>query len=183
MNLPEFEVFPKIARLSREVIITEKIDGMNAQVFIGEDGEVLAGSRNRWLTIVADNFGFANWVAAHRDDLLKLGHGRHYGEWWGSGVQRGYGLTKGEKRFSLFNTARWSDESVRPSCCHVVPVLYSGDFSTKWIDDVIQDLSQHGSLAAHGFPDPEGIVIFHTASGHLYKKTIKGDEKRKSEAA
>ena len=35
----EFVEFPKIPRVSRECIITEKIDGTNASVWIGEDGE------------------------------------------------------------------------------------------------------------------------------------------------
>jgi hypothetical protein len=30
---------------------------------------------------------------------------------------------------------------------------------------------------------PEGIVVFHTASGALFKKTIEGDEKPKGQAA
>jgi hypothetical protein len=79
-------------------------------------------SRSRWITPDDDNFGFAAWVEANRDELLTLGPGRHFGEWWGSGIQRGYGLPKGEKRFSLFNVSRWGES--RPACCHVVPVLY-----------------------------------------------------------
>ena len=55
----EFREFPKIARLSREVIISEKIDGTNAQILITEDGQVLTGSRNRWITPQDDNYGFA----------------------------------------------------------------------------------------------------------------------------
>jgi hypothetical protein len=35
--MAEFREFSKMARLSREIIITEKIDGTNAQIFIGED--------------------------------------------------------------------------------------------------------------------------------------------------
>ena len=35
----EYRPFTKIARLSREMVITEKIDGTNACVYIGEDGE------------------------------------------------------------------------------------------------------------------------------------------------
>ncbi len=38
----EFQDFPKIARLARDVIVTEKIDGTNAQVCIAEDGTLLA---------------------------------------------------------------------------------------------------------------------------------------------
>src|SRR5881628_1543667 len=71
--IPAFQAFPKIARLSREIVVTEKIDGTNAQVFISDDlSEVVAGSRNRWLAVGADNFGFAAWVASNRDELLKL---------------------------------------------------------------------------------------------------------------
>lgn len=77
----EFAEFPKIARLSREIIVTEKVDGTNAQVFIGEEGTVLVGSRNRWITPKDDNFGFAAWVEANKDAILKLGPGRHFGEW------------------------------------------------------------------------------------------------------
>ena len=68
----EFQEFPKMARLTREVIVTEKIDGTNAQVFIADDGTLLAGSRTRWITPTDDNFGFAAWVEAHRDELRRL---------------------------------------------------------------------------------------------------------------
>jgi hypothetical protein len=97
----EFEAFPKIARLSREIVITEKIDGTNAQIYItktpvGETDaskwELRVGSRSRWITPEDDNHGFAKWVFMHMEELIEgLGEGRHYGEWWGSGVQRGYG--------------------------------------------------------------------------------------------
>lgn len=182
MSAPQvFAPFPKIARLSREIIITEKIDGTNAQILITDEGEVLAGSRNRWLTPgKQDNFGFAAWVEANREELLKLGPGRHFGEWWGCGIQRGYGLA--EKRFSLFNVAKWADDAVRPACCSVVPVIYRGIFLMSAIDLAINMLSVSGSVAQPDFPDPEGIVIFHTASGQLFKKTIKGDEKPKGQA-
>ena len=130
VTMTEFQGFPKIARYSRECVITEKIDGTNAQIFIGEDEEFLVGSRKRWITPDADNFGFARWAHEHRDELLELGPGRHFGEWWGQGIQRRYGLD--EKRFSLFNTHRWGEE--RPSCCHVVPVIDKGVFGTEFID-------------------------------------------------
>jgi hypothetical protein len=37
-------------------------------------------------------------------------------------------------------------------------------------------LKANGSYAVPGFMDPEGIVIYHTAGGHLYKKTFEGDD-------
>lgn len=210
MNNTTFESFPKIARLSREMVITCKIDGTNGQVYItpetSEPGmlpdipwiaiigniHIAAGSRNRWITPEHDNYGFAKWVQANSAELFKLGPGRHSGEWWGRGIQRGYGLA--EKRFSLFDVNRWIDprqhplgtkfendkQELCPTCCHVVPVLYRGIFDTDVIDCVLEGLSFDGSKAAPGFFSPEGIVIYHTASKTFFKKTIEHDEAPKS---
>lgn len=170
----EFVEFPKMARLSREVIITEKIDGTNAQICITDDGQMFVGSRSRWITPEDDNFGFATWAHANKDELMKLGPGSHFGEWWGSGIQRRYGLI--ERRFSLFNVTRWADDAVRPACCHVVPLLYRGLFETDTANGALLDLQLLGSRAAPGFMKPEGIVIYHTAAGVGFKKTIEKDE-------
>jgi len=182
----EFIEFAKIVSLSRECIITEKIDGTNGCICIGEDGEFLVGSQTRWITPEQDNHGFARWAYDNKDELMKLGAGRHFGEWWGSGIQRGYGLQKGEKRFSLFNVYRWGEE--RPACCNVVPTLFRGMFDTTTVQSCLDDLQKNGSYAAQGFMKPEGIIIFHTAfrrpscglfypvGGFLFKKTIEKDE-------
>ncbi len=170
MTTVEFKDFPKIFRLSREIIVTEKLDGTNAQVHIEPDGTVLAGSRTRWITPEDDNYGFARWVKEHEEELrVGLGFGTHYGEWWGAGIQRKYGLK--EKRFSLFNVSRWTDD-VRPACCGVVPTLYTGIFDTDVIDTVLENLRCNGSVAAPGFMTPEGVVIFHVQSNYLFKKTL-----------
>jgi len=169
----EFQEFPKMARLSREIIITEKIDGTNAQIFIADDGSMMFGSRTRWITPQDDNYGFAAWAEAHRDELLKLGPGRHFGEWWGAGIQRKYGMS--EKVFSLFNVSRWSGED-RPACCRVVPELYRGPFSMEAVEWWLGSLVAYGSRAAPGFMKPEGIVVFHTAAQIGFKKTIEKDE-------
>ncbi len=174
----EFKSFPKISRISRECVITEKIDGTNALICITEDGQFLVGSSTRWITPEKDNHGFARWAYENKEELMKLGHGFHYGEWWGSGIQRNYGLK--EKRFSLFNTARWSDNEVRPKCCHVVPVLYTGMFETIVIDATLYQLKITGSKVVPGFMKPEGIVIYLTQARFMFKKTIEGDEKPKA---
>lgn len=168
----EFASFSKIPRLNREIVITEKIDGTNAQVCITKDGGFLVGSRNRWITPEDDNAGFARWAYEHKEELMELGTGSHYGEWWGQGIQRKYGLE--EKRFSLFNTSRWLD-NLQPSCCHVVPVLYEGIFSEEKINLCLGFLEEAGSLAAPGFMKPEGIVIYHTALGGYFKVTLEND--------
>lgn len=173
-----FKPWPKIPRWSRDIVITEKIDGTNASIYIDEQGRFLAGSRTRWLTLESDNFGFCKWAHDNKDELMKLGVGTHFGEWWGVGIQRGYGLS--ERRFSLFNTSKWMNDSVRPKCCDVVPVLYRGAMDFNTVDTVLEFLRENGSVAAHG-AKPEGIVIFHTASNHLYKKTIENDEQGKEQ--
>jgi len=179
--MTEFIEFQKIARLSRNCVITEKIDGTNACVFIGEDGEFLIGSRTRWITPEDDNYGFAKWAQEHKEMLLGLGLGRHYGEWWGSGCQRGYGLINGEKRFSLFNTNRWNDLTPPPLCCRVVPVLFSGIFSSTAVDDALVKLKAEGSQAQPGFMRPEGVVIYQCAGRCYFKKTIEKDTEGKGE--
>ena len=176
--MTDFRGFRKIPRLSRDIIITEKIDGTNSQIYISEDGEFLTGSRNRWITPDNDNFGFSKWAHEHKTELMELGTGQHFGEWWGTGIQRRYGLD--EKRFSLFNVGKWNDCNI-PECCHVVPILYAGDFDTDAINSTIETLATSGSMAAPGFMNPEGIIIYHSASGIMFKKTIIGDEKGKRE--
>lgn len=209
-NPTEFQSFRKIPRLSREIVITEKIDGTNAQILIvpsaglpySEECQcvvpgnrtdenamtIFAGSRNRWIQPGNDNFGFAAWVKANAEELLKLGPGRHFGEWFGSGIQRGYGLK--EKRFALFNVGRWTlstagaielKTGTRIACCGVVPILYIGPFKTEAINETLIHLEKTGSIIAPGFNKPEGIVIYHKASGCLFKKTIENDESGKTE--
>lgn len=173
----EFQKFKSIARLSRNMVVTEKIDGTNACVIIGEDGEFATASRTKLITPDDDNFGFAKWANDNKEDLMKLGVGRHFGEWWGEGIQRRYGI-KG-KKFSLFNTHKWGVD--RPACCDVVPVLYYGLFDTEAIKNCMISLENSGSIASPGFMRPEGIVIFHEASNTLFKKTFENDEKGKGQ--
>lgn len=177
-----------MARFSREFVITEKIDGTNAQILIEQDGTFLVGSRTKWITPKDDNYGFANWAHANKEELLKLGPGRHFGEWWGSGIQRNYGMKK--KVFSLFNTSRWvlpgqpkSDkQDYAPSCCSVVPVICVGNFDeiNLAVEKSLDWLKKNGSFAAPGFMKPEGIVVWHTAGNFGMKKTIEKDETPKS---
>lgn len=189
---PEFRPWPKIARLNRNMVITEKLDGTNACVVVTKDEEtgafsVYAQSRKRIITPQDDNYGFARWVADHIEELVELGEGYHYGEWWGQGIQRGYGLD--EKRFSLFNVGRWRDRHDTPTvsdslpqvpeCCYVVPTLLQHTFDTVAIENTVEDLAATGSVAAPGFEDPEGVVVYQAHARQLYKVTIENDEKPK----
>ncbi len=283
MIQPEFKEWPKISRLNRDIVITEKIDGTNAAIGIvpemeefyvgpgiGDVGEresgrmkVYAQSRTRIIQPgkSTDNMGFAAWVKAHEEVLIKtLGPGLHFGEWWGVGIQRGYDLS--ERRFSLFNTAKWGSgegalalEMARAqgAAIYSVPELYAGPWTGvlgyqngpetekpgEWMDlaaqadwdisadaqrvnrileivqtrlrmvgdgveadEVIRELNEIvrvnprprfapnfilewlkriGSQAAPGFMQPEGICVFHKASGMIFKATVEKDEKHKGE--
>src|ERR1035437_3396604 len=173
-----FNAFPKIARYSRLCTITEKIDGTNASIFISKDlTEFLTASRTKWITPENDNAGFSRWAHEHKENLMQLGPGHHFGEWWGLGIQRKYGQSR--KRFSLFNTSIWSDPGVRPFCCDVVPVLYEGMFLQDAIEAAVKTLAIRGSRATPGFMKPEGICIYHHAAQLYFKKTLIGDEKPK----
>jgi hypothetical protein len=242
MNTPDipFEAWPKIPRLAKDIVITEKLDGTNAQVYVElthgvvaegraaegatlvemSDGTwmtVYAGSRKRWITPERDNYGFATWVEANALTLAKdLGPGHHFGEWWGAGIQRRYDQLV--KRWSLFNVYRFGPHTERkdPRCAEgckvnpktgqkwcgcrpardavefstpnvdVVPVLYDGPFTPGSVldpypwDQAIHDLQEGGSVAAPGFMDPEGIVVYHTAAGHPFKYVISGEGDKRS---
>jgi hypothetical protein len=134
----------------------------------------------------------------NKEELLKLGKGYHYGEWWGKGIQRNYGLQ--EKRFSLFNVCRWclyneepklisinpqtKEEKYQkqsPQCCYLVPILYAGMFSEEMIGNALMTLKEYGSKASPKFMNPEGIIVYHKVSGYYFKKTILNDEKGKDD--
>lgn len=148
-----------------------------------QDGKVFvlaAQSRKRLIAPGDDNFGFAHWVGLDPISLVEaLGPGRHFGEWWGSGIQRGYGLPEGEKRFSLFNTDRYADVDtviggvpVKP-----VPILLRRDtFNSTSIDFAVDRLRVGGSVAAPGYRNPEGVIVFHHASQHVFKRLVEGDD-------
>jgi hypothetical protein len=199
----EFQGWPKTPRLFRDMIISEKIDGTNAAVVIEEATEnvipsmaiaqivgpvvynVAAQSRKRLITPEQDNFGFARWVWDNAAALVELlGEGRHFGEWWGQGIQRGYGLD--HKRFSLFNVKRYgplletaaaSDQAL-PGL-RLVPTLYEGPFDTAQVYVQLDSLNVLGSRAAPGFDKPEGVIVYHHALNGVFKATLENDAEPK----
>jgi hypothetical protein len=144
---------------------------------------VYAQSRNRLIDAKNDNAGFAGWVTKHAAELVTvLGEGTHFGEWWGSGIQRGYGLTKGEKHFSLFNTHRFNEiEAVSDGLVRSVPILYEGSMAEGEITAALELLKEHGSMAVRGFTNPEGICVYHTSSRLVQKVTLDNNDAGKWE--
>ena len=141
----EFKGWPKTPRLENELmVITEKIDGTNACVIFHEvykgdshnaittlpyEGDleigVWAQSRTRLIYPEDDNFGFAKYVKENAEELFfLLGMGRHFGEWWGQGIQRTYGADR--KYFSIFNT--FIPVNPNEIGLKTIPLIYSGKF-------------------------------------------------------
>ncbi len=211
--LAEFQAWPKTPRLFRDVMITEKIDGTNACVFIREEGFgtsagylhadppsttavvlgpakmdnddfpaneywLYAQSRSRFVTPGSDNFGFAQWVRDSARTLVDdLGPGRHYGEWWGAGIQRKYGQK--EKFFSLFHAARWRDAEFTTPNLEVVPVLWEGTFDPEDLRVILEGLEHRGSGLG---PVPAEGVIVQFKSGERFKVTLDNEDRGKWEA-
>lgn len=168
-----FQAWAKIPRLEAEVMtITEKIDGTNACIVITED-DIYAQSRTRIITPEQDNHGFARWVEEHKDSLrVDLGVGRFYGEWFGAGIQRKYGMD--DKWFALFNAHRFVPQVGHFDTPNItsVPILHSGPSLDFLLARQYADwLYDQGSRLVPGFMKPEGVVIHLKLGGATYKIT------------
>jgi hypothetical protein len=182
-----FKAWPKIPRVeNRKEFYTEKIDGTNSCIIILECAEyqkyvqppigrvyhegktysIWTQSRNRLITPNDDNYGFSKWVYNNLINLLDLGEGYHYGEWWGNGIQRGYGLN--HKRFSLFNTKRWGEHNPNtPECCNVVPTIHANS-----VEEAKLQLITKGSIAVPGYMNPEGVIVYEYNTDSYWKAII-----------
>lgn len=168
--MTEFIKYPKTKRFNQAfMMITEKIDGTNAAINIKGGVIVSVQSRNRIIkpntpeNKQLDNFEFAAFVYDHAELFARLGDGVHYGEWYGQGIGRGYGMPIGEgprRRFALFNAGRWTKEELdsRGIPAEVVPVLYRGGLNSKQSDYSAALLVSQGSQAVPGYMNPEGII-------------------------
>jgi hypothetical protein len=195
----EFEKWPSIPRWANDTItITEKIDGTNAAVIILpyhvdhepliQDGYAKAWgpydaqvsdlvtfavqSRKRFIKPGkdTDNAGFAGWAFERAPEFIStLGYGKHYGEWWGRGIQRGYDLD--HKKFSLFSPWRYDTVDVsKVENLDIVPTLFSGGVEGYLaISIILATLEKEGSKAAPGFMRPEGLIVQSALTGAKYK--------------
>ena len=78
-----------------------------------------------------------------------------------------------KKVFSLFNTGRWSDSEVRPTCCDVVPVLYQGVLTPDVVEyfQTTKPLLKSQAALNYGvdFHKPEGYMIYFTKAKTYFK--------------
>lgn len=165
--MAEFQAWPKIPRaVLGDVVITEKMDGTNACVII-ENGEIVGvQSRKRMITPEDDNHGFAGYVERNKEMFLKLGDGRHFGEWVGLGIN-GNNHEFPEKRFYLFNTRRWGEHNPPPEGLYVVKKLYHGPYSEQAVDDTMNAL-----LSSYTKGKPEGCVVYFLRLDAMEKHTF-----------
>jgi hypothetical protein len=155
----EFIKWASIPRIENEKYhFTEKIDGTNACIVINPDGSYFCQSRTRIITPEDDNYGFAKWVEDNEKEILKLGEGRWYGEWWGAGIQRRY--DQYSKKFSLF----YYPGDLPTNTVERVPVI-----PVSTIEECRDYLLTNGSLAAPGFMNPEGAVVYSSLARTRYK--------------
>jgi len=165
----EFKRWPKIKRfMDADMIITQKMEGTNAQITFREDSsgciQWFAGSRNRKLCALHDNFGFYKWAGENLQALYDvLGPGRHYGEWCGPGIQNSEGLR--ERKFFSFDPFLEVLEGLK-HLVEPVPLLYKGPFNLDSIHGILVGLRDHGSKV-NGFHPAEGVIV--NLSGTRYK--------------
>ena len=182
--------FPSIERLENLYChITEKVDGTNGLIEIGIQTDLLLtvnfGSQNRYISSHDDNMGFVNFFEQHTGDIfniydmIKEEKGditlplHIYGEWFGKGIQRGYGLAdKHFMPFSEFLATKLIDAGV-PNI--KMPVtLHSGKFSIATLDGCMNKLKDEGSQVIPGYNRPEGVVIYFPTYNFRLKETFEG---------
>jgi hypothetical protein len=186
-RVPTLELVDHLSQNDPTILGIEFASPTDTLVEEGEYWVIGAQSRNRVISLANDNQGFAKWVSANQTTLFEdLGEGLHFGEFWGNKIGRGYGLQVGDRRFSLFNPTAL-DTKIRTTAVQdsgvigvqaevqtpgldVVPVLYEGPFEMFAVRQTLIDLQRNGSTAALGYPNPEGIVVYHTHARRIIGK-------------
>lgn len=183
--------FPSIERLENlHCVITEKIDGTNGLIEYWIDSnpnhfpycQVRFGSRNRYITTTDDNSGFANFFFSHKSRILEIIGNleepptqsiRIYGEWFGKGIQRGYGLD--QKYFMPFSSF-WAEKMIEAGIPNIKEpaILYTGKFIEAEVDHQMGILKFDGSHVVPGYRNPEGIVIYFSHYNFRLKQTFTG---------
>lgn len=188
MSSEKFVAYPKTRRLEDETVtISEKVDGTNGVLFIHKphlcdvlNGStdapyILAGCRSRWLkdddTKSWDNHGFGKWVAENAQALHALPEGFHYGEWYGKGINHGYGMK--ERRFMLFNRKRYENLTYLPKCVELETII-EDDVPVAELSSVIDRIKNKATVnGSFHIPESgmvEGLIMRFKLSARVYKE-------------
>lgn len=117
VNFDYDEMSDKVITFNR----TTKCHGTNCSIVMNlETGEISTQSRNIEISQEQDHLGFSKFAHSHKDEILEVledykvnsnqkvpeGKATHlvvYGEWCGSSIQKGVGLSKLPKMFVIFD--------------------------------------------------------------------------------
>ncbi len=157
--------FAEAFKAGEHITITEKIDGANASIAVGEDGKLIAFSRRNELTPESNLQGFYEYVQSLDPTMISCVLGTRYiffGEWLVKHTIK-YPQEK-MKQFYVFDVwdteieqyIPWEQTKQMAEFCglKMVPVFYDGSF-TSW-EDIY---SYVGKTDMGGEPTGEGVVI------------------------
>ena len=190
-SLNAYPKYPKTHRLENiNCIISEKVDGTNGLIHgiydsKTESFKVKFGSRTRYLNPEVkdgDNFGFASFYLPYKKLFKKLFNSlreehsdlcdiKIYGEWFGKGIQRGYGLEN--KYFMPFNKyyAAFLQQGSIPNI--IEPYIFCEcKYNIQESLDAMSLLRANGSYLIPGYDNPEGIIINFRDLDIRFKETI-----------
>lgn len=152
-------------KTGEHITITEKIDGANASIAVGEDGKLIAFSRRNELTPQSNLQGFYEYVQSLDPTIISCVLGTRYiffGEWLVKHTIK-YPEDK-MKNFYVFDVwdteieqyLPWEQTKQMAEFCglKMVPLFYDGPL-TSW-EDVYKFV---GKTEMGGEPTGEGIVI------------------------
>lgn len=159
------EKFATAFTAGEHITITEKIDGANASIAVGEDGKLIAFSRRNQLTPESTLQGFYEFVQTLDPSIISCVLGTRYiffGEWL---VKHSIKYPENRmKQFYVFDVwdteieqyLPWEQTKQMAEFCglNLVPLFYDGPFTT-W-DEVTKLV---GKTKMGGEPTGEGIVI------------------------
>ncbi len=98
---------------------TPKVHGTNSGIRYSADGTLTAQSRERELSLLSDNYGFAAYVLKHQDFwrsvcseiIADYDHVVIFGEWAGQGIQSSVAVSELPKRLYIFGIKFVKDEN------------------------------------------------------------------------
>ena len=187
-------------------VISEKIDGTNGLIEIqnkannSNTGSMIVkfGSRNRYISFSDDNAGFANFFRHYEKKFKNMAKEiiassynedsqtdeiptenyplRIYGEWFGKGIQRGYGLD--DKYFMPFSSF-YAEHMIKAGIPNIMMpnIMYTGKFSLEVVDNCMNCLTSgsfHNLIT--NYDNPEGIVIYFPKYNFRLKQTFEGSK-------
>ena len=156
-----------------ECYIFYKIDGTNGQVYLDDEGNIAAGSRNRVLTLDNDNADFYQYVLQNeriKNYLAKHPDHRLYGEWLVPHSIKTY-RDDAWRRFYIFDIALHKDDGTEELIPYNLYQAWLEEFNLDYIpplailknpsqESLIKCLDKTGQfLIKDGAGKGEGIVI------------------------